>query len=166
MALAWAIDGDVDGGEAEHPAPNLRPVSDETIGEFARPIDAEATSALAVLVADDEASLRSSLSAVLQTQGHRVVEAEDGGVALRLLREQDFDVFVLDLHMPKVDGMAVLRQIESPPPFVIVYSAFEFFSQHAVRDEVGAKVYRFMRKPVPPLELIAAVNDAAAERDR
>jgi YesN/AraC family two-component response regulator len=53
-----------------------------------------------------------------------------------------------------------------PPPIVIVYSAFAYFLVDAVRDAVGAKVFRYMQKPVPPLELIAAVNEAAAELDR
>lgn len=124
------------------------------------------TSEVLVLVADDEAALRSTLSAILETAGHRIVEAEDGQVALRQLREREFDVLVLDLHMPNVDGRAVLQQICVPPPVVIIYSAFAFGSLDEVRDELGAKVFRFMRKPVPPLELIAAVNEAAAELSR
>jgi CheY-like chemotaxis protein len=121
---------------------------------------------LSILVADDETTLRSSLSAILESAGHRVVEAEDGTVALGLLQEQDFDVLVLDLHMPRANGIALLQQIQVPPPIVIVYSAFAYFLVDAVRDAVGAKVFRYMQKPVPPLELIAAVNEAAAELDR
>jgi hypothetical protein len=49
---------------------------------------------------------------------------------------------------------------------VIVYSAFAYFSLRAVRDEVGSSVFRFVQKPVPPLEFMAAVNDAVAELDR
>jgi CheY-like chemotaxis protein len=121
---------------------------------------------LSILVADDEAPLRWSISAILESAGHRVVQAEDGQVALGLLREQDFDVLVLDLHMPRADGIALLRQVQVPPLIVIVYSAFAYFLVDAVRDAVGAKVFRYMQKPVPPLELIAAVNEAAAELDR
>jgi CheY-like chemotaxis protein len=167
MALAWAVDEDVDNGEAAHAPPNQRRSgSGDPVGEVVQPVEVAAPRPLSVLVADDEAPLRSSLSAILESAGHRVVEAEDGQVALDLLQEQDFDVLVLDLHMPKADGMAVLRQIQVPPPIVIVYSAFAYFSPDAVRDEVGARVFRYMQKPVPPLELIAVVNEAAAELDR
>jgi DNA-binding NtrC family response regulator len=121
---------------------------------------------LSILVADDETSLRSSLSAILQSEGHRVVEAEDGQVALGLLQEQDFDVLVLDLHMPKASGIAVLRESRVPPLVVIVYSAFAYFLVDAVRDAVGTKVFRYMQKPVPPLELIAVVNEVAEGLDR
>jgi CheY-like chemotaxis protein len=129
-------------------------------------VEAAASRPLSILVADDEAPLRWSISAILQSAGHRVVEADDGQVALGLLQEQDFDVLVLDLHMPNADGMAILRQVQVPPLIVIVYSAFAYFLVDAVRDAVGAKVFRYMQKPVPPLELIAAVNEAAAELGR
>lgn len=165
-ALVWAVDEDVDNGEAEHIPNQRRSGSGDPIGEVAHPVEVAAPRPLSVLVADDDAALRSSLAAILESEGHRVVEAEDGQVALRLLQEQDFDVLVLDLHMPKVDGMAVLRQILLPPPMVLFYSAFAYFSPKSVRDETGAKVFRYMEKPVPPLELIAAVNEAAAELNR
>ena len=166
MALVWAVSEEVDKSEAEHaPANERRSGSGDPIGEVAQPVEVAAPRPLSILVADDDASLRASLSAILETAGHRVVEAEDGQVALSLLQEQDFDVLVLDLHMPKADGMAVLRQIQAPPPMVIVYSAFAYFSPDAVRDEVGAKVFRYMEKPVPPLELIAVVNEATAQLD-
>ncbi len=167
MALAWVVDEDVNKGEAEQAPPNQhRSGSGDPIGELAHPVEVAVPRPVSVLVADDDVSLRSSLSTILESAGHRVVEAEDGQVALGLLREQDFDVLVLDLHMPRADGLAVLRQIQGPPPMVIVYSAFAYFSPDAVRDEVGAKVFRYMEKPVPPLELIAVVKEAAAELDR
>jgi CheY-like chemotaxis protein len=167
MALAWAIVEDADHVHAEQPPSNLRPVGfRDANAETAQPIEGPGTKSLSVLVADDEASLRSTLSAILESAGHRVVEAEDGQVAVRLLNERQFDLLVLDLYMPKLDGMEVLRRIHVPPPMVIVYSAFAYFSLGAVREEVGSSVFRFVQKPVPPLVFIAAVNDAAAELGR
>jgi CheY-like chemotaxis protein len=167
MALAWAVAEDVDRDQAEQAPSNLRPVGfRDTSDEAAQPIEAAGARSLSVLVADDEASLRSTLSTILESAGHRVVEAEDGQVALRLLNERQFDLLVLDLYMPKLDGMAVLRSIHVPPPIVIIYSAFAYFSLRAVREEVGTSVFRFVQKPVPPLEFIAAVNDAITELDR
>ncbi|HVA09428.1 MAG TPA: response regulator [Acidimicrobiales bacterium] len=167
MAVTWAVDeDDVNDGEAAHAPPNQRrSESGDAIGEAAQSVEAAGPHPLSVLVAEDEAALRQSLSAILEGAGHRVVEAEDGQVALGLLQEQTFDVLVLDLHMPNLDGMDVLRQIEVPPPVVIVYSAFAYYSPDALRDELGVKVFRYLQKPVPPLELIAAVNEAA-ELDR
>jgi CheY-like chemotaxis protein len=167
MALAWAVAEGVERGPAEHTPSNLRAVgSREAIGETARPMEAAGTRSLSVLVVDDEAPLRSTVSAILESAGHRVVEAEDGLVALSLLNERAFDLVVLDLYMPKLDGVEVLRRIHVPPPIVIVYSAFAYYSLRAVFEEVGSSVFRFVQKPVPPLDFIAAVNDAVAELDR
>jgi CheY-like chemotaxis protein len=167
MALAWAVAEDVEHGQGTHASSNLRAVgSQEAIGETARPMEAAGTRSLSVLVVDDEAPLRSTVSAILESAGHRVVEAEDGLVALSLLNERAFDLVVLDLYMPKLDGVEVLRRIHVPPPIVIVYSAFAYYSLRAVFEEVGSSVFRFVQKPVPPLDFIAAVNDAVAELDR
>jgi len=87
-------------------------------------------------------------------------------VALGLLQTQAFDVLILDLAMPRTDGLSLLREIEVPPPVVIVCSAFSYYSPDAVRDEVGMKVFRYMHKPVSPSDLIIAVNEAVAELDR
>ena len=167
-AVASAVDKNVDDRDPERARPNHRRPSEsrDPIGEVAQPIDVATPRPLSILVADDETPLRWSVSAILEGAGHRVVEAEDGQVALGLLQEQDFDVLVLDLHMPNADGIALLRQVQAPPLVVIVYSAFAYFLVDAVRDAVGAKVFRYMQKPVPPIELIAAVNEAAAELDR
>jgi CheY-like chemotaxis protein len=166
MAVAWADEEDVSRGEAEPVSLNQRrSESAEADGEVEPPVDEVVARPLSVLVADDEAALRRSVSAILEGVGYRVVEAEDGQVALDLLQVQAFDVLVLDLHMPRADGVSMLRQIEVPPPIVIIYSAFAYFPPEAVRAQVGAKVFRYLQKPVPPRELIAVVNEAAAELD-
>lgn len=168
MALAWvAVDEDAHSGDGAHAAPVLRATEPKAAtGEMVQAVEAAATRSFSVLVVDDEASVRSTLAAILESAGHHVIEAEDGRAALQLLQENAIDVLVLDLHMPRIDGLTVLRQIQVPPPVVIVYSAFALYKIEAVRDQVGAKVFRFMRKPVPPIELIAAVNEAAIELDR
>ncbi len=167
MALAGLIDEEVD-PKREEPGPSNPPRSrsGDAADEETQATRSAARRRVSILLADDHDDLRSSLSAMLEGEGYRVVEAADGRIALTLLEGQVFDVLVLDLVMPNVDGMAVLRQIVAPPPVVIVYSAFEYFSPGDVRSEVDAKVFRYLRKPVPPLVFIAAVNEAVAELDQ
>lgn len=167
MALAWAVSEDTDRDESDPVLSSLDPPGSlHAVDETAAQSEAPAAGSLLVLVADDEPSLRSTLSTMLETAGYEVVQAENGQVALGLLNEREFDVLVLDLYMPKLDGLEILRQLQGPPPMVIVYSAFAYFSLAAVREEVGSRVFRFVRKPVPPLEFMAAVNEAVAELDR
>lgn len=90
------------------------------------------------------------------------MEAADGERALQILRERRVDVLILDLHLPRVDGVTVLHQIGPPPPIVIVHSAFEFYSPDQVGRDVGQRVFRMLRKPVPPPQLLSAVAEAVA----
>lgn len=120
----------------------------------------EAGSRRAVLIAEDDQSLRDTLTEILQLEGHECLQAADGEVALSVLRERSVDVLILDLHMPRRDGISVLQELEPPPPTVVIYSAFEFYEPTEVERSVGAKVFRWLQKPSPPVELIAAVNAA------
>jgi CheY-like chemotaxis protein len=115
-----------------------------------------------VLIAEDDSDVRETLKGIVSTQGHSIMEAEDGEKALEILSRDLVDVLILDLHMPRKDGLSVLREIDVPPPMVIIYSAFEYYSIEEIKDQVGSKVFRALRKPVPPLELIAAVSEGVA----
>src|SRR5262245_39544203 len=76
-----------------------------------------------ILVVDDEPNLRRVLSAQLERDGYDVHTAEDGEQALALLKEHHIDLVISDLRMPKIDGMELLRRVQSsedPIPVVIV----------------------------------------------
>src|ERR1700752_3755322 len=76
-----------------------------------------------ILIAEDDEGLRESLTALLRSDEHEILQAGDGEDALRVLQGGAVDVLVLDLHMPKLDGAELLGQIDVPPPEVIIYSA-------------------------------------------
>lgn len=63
-----------------------------------------------ILIAEDEASLSKALQLKLSNLGFEVVLAEDGAMALDYLQKSDFDLVLLDLMMPKIDGFGVLSQ--------------------------------------------------------
>ena len=114
-----------------------------------------------VLVADDNAGIRDTTAMILRGLGYQVVEAADGEEAIAKLATEAFDVAVLDVRMPKRDGVWVVEHIDPapPPPGVVLASAYAF--DHDVRARLGDRVCRYLRKPVPPQELIDAVGHAA-----
>ena len=69
-----------------------------------------------ILVIDDETSIRSLLDTLLRRKGYDVVLADSGRKGLELFRREHPDVIVLDLKMPEMDGLTVLRQIHSLDP--------------------------------------------------
>ena len=87
-----------------------------------------------ILVVDDHKTNRLKLSLGLKTQGHTVALAEDGQQALDMLRAEAFDVVLLDIIMPKLDGYQVLEQMKSDSQLrdipVIMISAVEDIERH------------------------------------
>ena len=69
-----------------------------------------------LLIVEDDELLRDGLSAQLMQAGHRIDTAEDGEQALRLLQTEAFEGVVLDLGLPKIDGLAVLRSLRQRLP--------------------------------------------------
>ena len=68
-----------------------------------------------LLVVDDNKVNRLLLTRSLELQGHRVASAENGRVALEMLRREAFDLMLLDMEMPEMDGFQVLEQLSQGP---------------------------------------------------
>jgi CheY-like chemotaxis protein len=113
---------------------------------------------MSVLVADDELGMRETLTDILAQSGYDVQEAADGEAALEAIREDSFDVVVMDVRMPGRDGVAVLREVGSPPPAVILITAYATESQLA--DARRANVFAVLHKPFPVPQLLGLVASA------
>ncbi len=120
-----------------------------------------------LLVADDNKVNRLLLSRSLELQGHRVQCAENGRVALDMLRANSFDLVLLDMEMPEMDGFAVLEQLRGDLRLrdlpVIVTSSLEGVATIVRCIELGAEDY--LHKPVNPVLLKARVG-ASLEKKR
>lgn len=114
------------------------------------------------MVAEDDAALRETLVAMLESDEHEVIEAEDGEMALELMKVIDFNVLLLDLHMPKVDGLGVLSQIHVSSPRVVVYSALEYYDRVSLCERFGDSITAVLQKPVHPRVLVSTVESACA----
>jgi adenylate cyclase len=114
----------------------------------------------AVLVVDDDPVSRSMLSRSLEQDGHKVTTTQDGTQALGLVHDEAFDVILLDVVMPGLDGYQVLEQLKEDPklrhiPVVMVTAVDDLES--AVRCiELGADDY--LPKPIDPVLLGARIN--------
>ena len=108
-----------------------------------------------ILVVDDDGALRSTWAAILRGSGYRVAVAEDGDVALRVLGQRAVGLVLLDLRMPRRDGLSVLGELRAPQ-LVVLVSAHAL--DDATRAEVDAKIVTFLEKPVPPNLLLETVS--------
>ena len=113
-----------------------------------------------VLLVDDDATLRRTLGIGLRAEGHEVLLAADGRTALQALREDRPDVVVLDLGLPDLSGVDVLRQLRSwSTTPVVVLSARAESTEKVQALDLGADDY--VTKPFGMEELLARVRAAA-----
>lgn len=119
-----------------------------------------------LLVVDDNKVNRLLLARSLETQGHRVELAENGKVALDMLRTQPFDLMLLDIEMPEMDGFEVLEVLKADSTLsdvgVIVTSAVEGLDSVVRCIELGAEDY--LSKPVNPVLLKARISSGLAKK--
>jgi class 3 adenylate cyclase len=120
-----------------------------------------------LLVVDDNKVNRLLLTRSLELQGHRVATAENGRVALEMLRREPFDLLLLDIEMPEMDGFQVLEQLGRDLQLrdlpVIVTSTLEGVENVVRCIELGAEDY--LNKPVNPGLLKARIG-ASLEKKR
>ena len=117
------------------------------------------------LVVDDEAGIRFFIKQTLQLSGHEVTTAESGEQALRLLRNAQFDLVMLDLKLgSRVDGLKVLEALRWrwPDAAVIILTAHGSLESAMLAIREG--VDRYVLKPVTPQELRTVVEATLEER--
>ena len=120
-----------------------------------------------LLIVDDNKVNRLLLSRCVELQGHRFALAENGRVALEKLRSEPFDLLLLDIEMPELDGFAVLEQLKADPALrdipVIVTSSLEGMDNIVRCIGLGAEDY--LPKPVNAVLLKARIG-ASLEKKR
>ena len=110
-----------------------------------------------IMVCDDDRSIVESLEIYLQQEGYNVIKAYDGVQALNLMKQNDVHLIIMDVMMPKLDGIrATLRIREESNIPIIILSAKTEDADKILGLNVGADYY--VSKPFNPLELVARVN--------
>ena len=113
-----------------------------------------------ILVVDDDENVRISLGAILEDAGHDVVMASDGSQALKLIAREQFDLMVLDVVMPELDGLEVCRRVRANPftaRLPIMFLTAKGRPGDATRGlDVGGDDY--MTKPFEVTELPARIR--------
>lgn len=124
---------------------------------------AAAAKAKKVLVVDDEAPMRRMLSKALDRAGMTVTTAEDGQQALAQLRRRRFDVLLLDVWMPRKNGLEVLTALRDHPvrPRVVVMTGDN--RPETLLSAVREQVFQCIAKPFTAQEVVELVQRAAAQ---
>ena len=117
-----------------------------------------------ILIVEDDLAIRRLLKMVLTREGYRVDEAVDGVEAIVKLTQQNFDVIILDLMMPKLDGFAFLKSLSESEPArlkkIIVTSAA---APNVIRDRLRGKPFDLLPKPFDINEVVERVRACIAQ---
>lgn len=110
-----------------------------------------------ILIVDDEEGIRDLVSMYLEKEGFEVNSAPDGQAALRKIEENDYDLFIVDVMMPKLDGFGLLREIRrfSDKPVIMLTAKGEEY-ERVLGFELGCDDY--VVKPFSPRELVHRVK--------
>lgn len=110
-----------------------------------------------ILVVDDEVKIREVIRTYAEFEGHTVYEASDGLEAIDMCKEQDFDIIVMDVMMPRLDGFSSYKEIKKIKDIpVLMLSARGEEYDKLFGFEIGIDDY--VVKPFSPKELMARIN--------
>lgn len=114
-----------------------------------------------VLIVDDEQKIRFVVKEYAQFSGHEVTEADDGADAVELCRKQNFDIIIMDVMMPKVDGFSAVKEIKKfcSTPVIMLSARGEEYDK-LFGFELGIDDY--VVKPFSPKELMARITAVLA----
>jgi signal transduction histidine kinase len=119
-----------------------------------------------ILVVDDEDSIRSILTKVLQDDGFVVTEADSGEAALELFKQRVFDLVISDIVMPGINGIELLERIKDLYPATEVIIITSHASLDTAVQALRCGAYDYLFKPFGDLNLISAVTKRAIEKIR
>jgi two-component system NtrC family response regulator len=111
-----------------------------------------------ILIVDDDAAMREGLAETLSDLGHRAVEAPDGNGALAIAARERLDAVLLDLRIPRMDGLEILRQLRSRPgaPPVAILTAYASAANTIEAMRLGA--FDHLTKPIGRDDLISLIS--------
>lgn len=118
-----------------------------------------------ILVVDDAKVMREMISTMLITEGHEVITADDGDVALEIAREQTCDMVLSDINMPRMSGISLVSKLrrvpgyESIPVIMLTTESSEYKKDKA--KKMGANGW--LQKPIDPIRLTKAVSTMLAK---
>lgn len=107
-----------------------------------------------VLIVDDEKGIRTGTERLLENENYRVVTAENGTEGVQKGTAEDFDLAIIDLKMPDMDGLEVLAEIKKARPNTVCFIATAYASYETAIESTRLGAYSYIPKPFTPEELL------------
>lgn len=111
-----------------------------------------------LLWVDDEIELLRAHILFLETKGYQVVKASNGADAIDLVRQQNFDLILLDEHMPGLSGLQILTSIKQAQPSVPVVMVTKSEEEDIMEQAIGSQIADYLIKPVNPNQILLTLK--------
>jgi len=112
-----------------------------------------------ILVVDDDQTIRMLCKEILEEAGYKVTLAADGEEALEKMDYDDFDLYLVDMVMPRMDGLELMKKIKQKQPLAVVMILTGFSSIEGAIKAVHAGAFQYLSKPINIDELLNAVKE-------
>lgn len=119
---------------------------------------------ISILVVDDEASIRNSLSQWFKMDGYRVEVAEDAYEALKKLQESTFDIVLVDIKMPEMDGIELQKRIKEIDKSIVTIIITAYATVETAIQAMKDGAFDYITKPIDPDELSKLIKKAIEQR--
>ena len=119
-----------------------------------------------ILLVDDEIVFTTNMTKLLTSRGYVVTPVNSGDSAIRELEKNDFDVVVLDLKMPGMDGISTLKEIKKLDPLTETLILTGHGSIDTAMEAIKLGAYDYLPKPCEIGELVAKIEGAREKKDK
>jgi two-component system, NtrC family, response regulator AtoC len=119
-----------------------------------------------VLVVDDDAMVLKTVESILLLEGFSVIASNDPTETLRLMEDQDIDVAVLDIKMPRLSGLELLKVLRRTQPEVEVVMMTAFATVATALEALKGGAYDYLTKPFDSIDDLSGVVHRAVEKRR
>jgi DNA-binding response OmpR family regulator len=135
----------------------------ETEGKCFRYV--EVVMSVKIIIVDDDEITRKSLSEILRHEGYDVTTVDDGELALEILEAEEIDLMLLDIRMPGMDGIEVMRRVEEISPDTQIVMLTGHGTMETAIEALRYEAHDYLLKPPSRQEILSSVASGLARRD-
>ena len=111
-----------------------------------------------ILVVDDEQNIREIIKDLLEMRGYEVTTAVDGEDALEKMKFESFDLFILDVFMPRLNGLELMKKIKETLPLAVIIISTGYSSINGALNAIRNGAFHYITKPINGDELFKVVD--------
>jgi DNA-binding NtrC family response regulator len=119
-----------------------------------------------ILVVDDEDIVLESCQAVFELEGFEALLVPSADKALDAMKNNDFDLLLVDVKMPKKDGMYLMRKIKEQWPDIPIIVMSGYYTTETIQEAIRMGAVTFIAKPFEPDELVKTVRQVIEKEER